>query len=915
MPAPGSPAAPLVTTKLVPPTRAGALVERPQLDARLASAAQRRLALVSAPAGSGKTSLLAHAWQATRDAGGEAAWISLDPADNDLARFLAYLVEALRRRQPLFGQATLTLLASGHGLPPAILRNAFLNELAALAQPLHLYLDDWHVIADPEVEATVERMLLEPLPRLHLAIGTRGPGRLPLARLRALGDLDEIGPTDLAFSAEEATRLFNVSADLGLGAAQIGLLRDRTEGWVAGLQLAAIALRDAGEPDAFIATFSGAHRNVGDFLAEEVFRRQEPEVRSFLLQTSILRQFSTALCNAVTGRGDARHLLDLIEERNLFLFSLDSEHGWYRYHHLFSAFLQKQLHELDAPGALECHRRACDWLSRHDLRVDAIEHAFAGDDAERAGRLLDAASPELFATGRTATLKTWAAQLPRNLARTLPQLQLELAWQNEMSWQFDAARAALADARRGLERRAAAAAGAEDPELEFLREKLSHREMMLALMRDDLDIARERGQQWLASHRNAEAFMEASAGSTLMVANREHFQVEGAGANAARLHRQFVECGGVYGTVFHDCIAGCTLFMRGDLDAAADEYVRARRTAVHLHGEGSALEAMPSAMLAELYYERGRLDEARALVARDEAVQGELGFVDNLIAGYLTRARLAALDHDAARAWRWLEDAEQAGLRYGFERLLACVLDERVRLALAAGEPGRARRLLESPRWRDWLEHPRPHARSNTIQETVVRASLRVALAEGIGQDEARLLRAWYRHTADRQCRRPAARLGALYVRAVAQREGDLPARRTLREVLALAGPAGFVRTFVDEGPALQALLAGCVADATDTRDREASCASRLLAAFAPGADAPAGGDVAGADGGLSLGRRERDLLALAAAGLGNRDIAAQLGLAESTVKWYWQRIFEQLGVRRRVQAVRKARHLGLLPA
>ncbi|MBI2803245.1 MAG: hypothetical protein HYX63_23755 [Gammaproteobacteria bacterium] len=294
----------------------------------------------------------------------------------------------MRRRHALFDQATLALLGSGPNLPPAIPRNAFLNEMGVFTQPCHLFFDDWHVIGDAEVESTVERLLLAPLPNVHLWRATRSPGRLPLARLRALGDLDELGSAELAFSAAEAARLFDLAADVTL-----------------------------------------AHRNVGDFLADEVFRRQEPELQTFLLQTSILRQFSTALCTAVTGRPDARRFLDLIEARNLFLFSLDSERGWYRYHHLFSDFLRKRLHEQDTIAAVECHRRACDWLSGNGFRVDAIEHAFAAADHERAGALLDAASAEL-------------------------------------SWQFDVARAALADARCALGSRTTSLA-ADDPESFF----------------------------------------------------------------------------------------------------------------------------------------------------------------------------------------------------------------------------------------------------------------------------------------------------------------------------------------------------------------------------------------------------------------------------------------------------------------
>ena len=895
-------------TKLIPPTKNGVLVQRGRLLARAFDALRGRLLLVTAAAGYGKTSVLAQVHQALARRRQPVGWLSIDEADNDHARFLSHLVESLRSTGMNFGSAIASLLGSGAPLPATILRTRLLNDLAAVDRDVYLFFDDYHLVVDTEVRETMAAMLLAPLPRIHLLIATRNRNELPVNRLLALGEMMEIGGAELAFSDAETSDFIDSSCSRKLDPVQVARLRAQTEGWAASLQLAAIALNGVDDVGRFLDEFSGESRAVGEFLGEEVLRRQSEPLQLFLMQTSILRRFNGGLTQAVSGRSDSRAVLDELEARNLFIFSLDDRRNWYRYHHLFADFLQRRLRDR-LPGEYQAlHRRAADWLTANGFLTEAIDHAFLAEDMACAGSLLDAACVQLFAAGQLSTLHKQAARLPRERLLCLPRLQLELSWDYELTWQFGAARSALSRVREIL---AGSDAAPGDEERAFLESKLAHRELMLALLTDRLPEANALAQRWIAQTPSEDAFMRSSVGTTQMQADRERYLCEGTPIRAEALHQRFAECGAHYGTVFHDTVSGLTLFMRGDLEAAEAVYERARRTAIALQGEDAALTAMPTAGLAELCYERGDLGRGRDLLLRHGRKAAAFGFADHPIARFVIGSRLAFAEGHADQAEEALDAGFHLAEQYGLERLRAHLLHERVRQCIASGRGAQASSLVEQAC--GGLKSPVSDSEPDTTQEMRLLAWARVCLDRGATDRALPVLRRWLALVRDRRCARAAVRIGALMARAQAAAGESVVARRVLRETLLLTPAGGFVRSFVDEGPAMVGLLGELQAS---LKDREGELAHRIrevLLTVDPMAQSLTAAPVPAleTDPGDRLSERELEIIRLTAQGMATSDLAEALGLSHATVKWYWQRIFSKLQVHRRFDAVKLARRRG----
>src|SRR6266699_209922 len=412
----------LLATKLhVPGARPG-LVARPRLAEALGEGLARGMVLVCAPAGFGKTALLAD-W--VRSGNRRVAWLSLDAGDNDPVRFWRHVLAALDRARPGIGERVPALL----GPPPSSfegLVTALINELAA--QPgedeIVLVLDDYHLVDAQQVHASLAFLLEHLPPGLRLVVASRSDPPLPLARLRAGGQLAELRAGELRFTAEEAAVLLREGTGADLPGAAAAALAARTEGWAAGLQLAALSLRGQADPAGFVAAFSGSHRYVLDYLAGEVLDRQPEEVRAFLLQTSVLERLSGELCDAVTGRTDGQAMLEQVERANLFLVPLDEVRGWWRYHHLFADLLRARLKQQQPGRVAALHHNAAAWCEEHGLADDAVRHALAAGDTTWAARLIERHFDETFWPGERATVQRWLAALPAELADTRPRLCL-----------------------------------------------------------------------------------------------------------------------------------------------------------------------------------------------------------------------------------------------------------------------------------------------------------------------------------------------------------------------------------------------------------------------------------------------------------------------------------------------------------
>src|SRR5829696_5138943 len=455
---------PLVSTKLHSFRTRPKLVARPRLTESLTGEVGRRLTLLSAPAGFGKTALL-NEWIESRAGGGRSVgWVSLDEGDNDPVRFVSYLVAALRKTgEEEFGEGVLAALRSPEPPRMEAVLGAFVNELADLPGEVAVVLDDYHVI-DFENVHWIVTFLLERLPEnIHLVISGRVDPPLPLARLRARGQMMELHAADLRFTPEEAAAFLNDAMGLDISAGDIAALEGVTEGWIAALQLAALSMRERKDVSDFIRSFSGEHRDVFDFLAEEVLEGQSEPVQMFLLETSILDSLSGPLCDAVTGRNDGQRMLERLERENLLVVPLDDERVWYRYHHLFADFLRGRL-ERERPERLTpLHLRASEWYEENALVAEAVRHALSAGDHERAARLMESGVGQTWYRGEVMTLLDWLRKLPKEAMLRRPLLVVWYAAALMLVGRFDGVESLLREAESAVG--AFGEGGGEEPQL------------------------------------------------------------------------------------------------------------------------------------------------------------------------------------------------------------------------------------------------------------------------------------------------------------------------------------------------------------------------------------------------------------------------------------------------------------------
>ncbi|MBC8450567.1 MAG: hypothetical protein H8D78_22765 [Chloroflexi bacterium] len=435
---------PLLSTKLyVPPVRPE-LVPRPRLIERLNAGLHRKLTLVSAPAGFGKTTLLSE-W--TQQSEFSVAWVSLDRDDSDPARFWAYFIAALQTVQADVGEGALAVFQSPQPPPIEAILTTLINEIATLPDPFALVLDDYHLIQAQPIHSALAFLLDHLPPQIHLVIAGRADPPLPLARLRGRGQLTELRETDLRFTLDEAATFLNQVMGLGLSAEDVAALEARTEGWIAGLQMAALSMRGRKDIPGFIAAFTGSHRYILDYLMEEVFQQQSADVQDFLLKTSILERFTAPLCDAIAEREDSHDVLLALERANLFIVPLDESRQWYRYHRLFADLLRHRL-QIAGPQDLvpHLHTRASQWYEAEGFAAGAVHHALAGSDWERAATLILDVSETMLKRGELVTLLGWLQALPAEVVRVRPQLCLTYGWALILTGQLDAAESYLGQA-------------------------------------------------------------------------------------------------------------------------------------------------------------------------------------------------------------------------------------------------------------------------------------------------------------------------------------------------------------------------------------------------------------------------------------------------------------------------------------
>jgi LuxR family transcriptional regulator, maltose regulon positive regulatory protein len=902
----------LLATKLHVPRPRPGFVARPRLLQRLAEGTARELVLVCTPAGFGKTTLLGD-W--ARRGQRPVAWLSLDAGDNDPARFWRHATAALDGVVPGVAERVAPLLK---GLQPAAFgaaAAALVNELAGVPEEVVLVLDDYHLIDAPPVHASLAFLLEHQPACLRLVLASRADPPLPLARLRARGQLAELREADLRFTPEEAAELLRTAVGPELPEAAMAALGERTEGWVAGLQLAALSLQGHADPAGLVASFSGTHRFVLDYLAEEVLDRQPEPLRAFLLQTSVLERLSGPLCEAVTGRSNSQALLEQVERANLFLVPLDEVRAWWRYHHLFADLLRARLAREQPERLPELHQAAAAWSEQHGLVDDAVRHALAAGDALWAARLIERHFDDLLRRSEDATLHRWLEGLPAELVRSRPRLCLAQALWAWIGGRLEAVEPLVAEAERAF------AAVAEEPYepsvgratslVANVPAAIGTLRAGLACMQGDAEHATRFGQQALAHLTDADRTLRSFAQWYLAVAEWLRGRlVEAEQALAGLVAEQRGAGERYFARLCYDL--GQVQRAQGRLDASLGTYRQA------LDASGGAARLLPPAGmalvgLAGVLYERGELEAARGRATEGVGLWRQLSYGLQLVAGLATLAWIRQAQGDAPGALEAIAEAERVGLSPAMVALLNPAPATRARLALARGE------VAEVARWvQDRGLGPGDQPSYPQEREYLVLA--RVLLAEHAPDRALGLLERLHALAVGQG--RTGSVIEIRVLQALArQASGDEPAGlAALAEALTLAAPEGYLRVFVDEGAPMATLLGRLLTTPATTQAVAAQVPpaflDRLLEAFEQAGQAALprarrGAALPGLVAALSA--REVEVLGLLAAGKSNPAIAEELVITLDTVKRHVTHILDKLGADNRTQAVARARELGLL--
>ncbi len=916
---------PILVTKLyIPPPRPNVVV-RPRLIERLSEGLQRKLTLVSAPAGFGKTTLISEWVAAGRR---PTAWLSLDERDNDPTRFLTHLVAALQTIAATIGERVSDVLQSALPAPTETILTALLNEIAAVPDNFVLVLDDYHVIDATPVNGILSFLLDHLPPRMHLVITTREDPQLPLARLRARSHLTELRAVDLRFTPAEAAAFLNQGMGLSLSAKDVAALETRTEGWIAGLQLAAISMQGQQDPTHFIQSFTGSHHFVLDYLVEEVLHQQPERIQTFLLRTSILDGLCGPLCDAVllAPSGSSQETLEYIEHANLFVVPLDNERRWYRYHHLFADLLRQRLHQTGAATTgraveemTELHRRASAWYADNGLPADAIRHALTAKDFARAAGLVELVWPAMDGRFQAAAWLNWARTLPDELIRARPVLSVAYAWALLNGGEMEAAEARLRDAERWLDTSpqvvaegATAMVVVDEAQFQTLPASIATARAFQTQALGDVAGSVKHGQRALDLLPPGDYLRRGPAAALLGLSHWANGDLEAAYQVLAEAMSDFQKVGSLNFALSVTYGLADIRTVQGRLHEAIKAYTSALQLALQQGEPWLRGTADLYLGLAELAREQGDADAAVQNLQRSETLGEQAALPDWRYRLCRIKARFKEAEGDLAGALDLLGEAERHYYR-------TPVPDLRPLAALKARVWVAQGRLSDALRWAherglsvdDELSFLR-EAEHITLARVLLAEYARDQVDSAIG-DAMRLLDRLM--LAAENGRRMGSVIEIEILQALAHQAQDQldPALVTLEHALRLAEPEGYVRVFVDEGPPMAQLLSEAAA-----RGIMPDYTRKLLAAFEavhhsntgqlPVVTKPTRQPLD-----EPLSERELEILRLIAQGFSNREISERLYLALDTVKGHNSRIFAKLAVQRRTEAVARARELGLL--
>lgn len=885
----------LLTTKLyLPPARTSRVV-RPRLLAQLDLGLHKSLTLISAPAGYGKTTLLSD-WYAQTGCTYPLAWLSLDQNDNHLARFLTYLAAALETLDPTLTQDFSRLLLMPQLPSIEELVTELINGISAYPQDFALVLDDYHMITQPAIQAAVAYLLDHIPPRMHLVLLTRSDPPIQLARLRARNQMVELRAADLRFLPEETGQFLNTVMDLRLSGENISALEQRTEGWIAGIQLAALSMQRHADAGPFIQAFTGSNRYILDFLSEEVLQQQPEPVQTFLLKTAVLDRLTASLCDAVLGgtSNSAQMLVDL-ERQNMFLVPLDDERKWYRYHHLFSDLLFQCLQRMHPEWVQPLYARAATWCEQNGSLESAIGYALKAQQFDQAARLMDQIKTHLWDQGEIHLLILWLNTLPEDLVQKQPELSLDYAACLTMAGYFDAAENWLQLAESGYR-----ALAAHDPPAARRAAVIPVYRSVCARFHGDFARAVALCQLGLSAAPDGEDRLK---GVILLFLGQAHYY-SGDIQNADRVLGDAVRytlTSGHTEAYLNTChhlaqirVLQGRLHEAGKIAEQAVLTVEARGTPVYGGTE--------HADLADLHREWNHLDLALAEIRRGLELAEAGDHIFFLLDVYLVRVRLARAQNDWETAWTFLHKAERVARRCPSATTLEHLRAWEAWLHLAQGN------LAEAGRWAANVEMAENGEMIPPQREFDLFTLARVWLAQGKSAQATALLETI--RVAAQNAGRYGSALEARILQARCDQQEGKANRAVEKLVTALenAEPEGYVRLFLDEGPLMAQIL---YAVTTQTTGIASNYARKLLTEFSqePSEWTTLPTALSKRNPGIEpLSDREVEVLRLIAKGCANKEIAAQLVISVGTVKRHVIHILQKLSADNRTEAVAIAR-------
>lgn len=925
---------PLLSTKFyIPPTRVNG-VARPRLTEKLQAGVGHpgSFILLSGPAGFGKTTLLSEFVAQLRL---PVAWLSLDEADNDPIRFWTYLIAACQSVHEGVGESALALFRTPQPLPIEAVLAILINDLARLDRDLLLVLDDYHAIQDKTIQEAFP-FLLEHLPeKLHIVVSTRIDPPWPLARFRARNQLVEVRARDLRFTTEEAALFLNRMMGLNLTPEDVAALEARTEGWVAGLQLAALSMKGRSDIAGFVKAFTGSHVYIAEYLVEEVLQRQPEDVQAFLLQTSILERLNAELCQAVTGCQNGQSMLMALIRANLFVITLDDEGQWFRYHHLFADLLNARLRQNSAPDTIAVlHKKAAYWYEQASMTPEAIEHALAAADYRHVVRLVEKIALPMILQAHVRTVEGWLQAIPQEYIERSPRINMAFAWLNLLRGAYD-------QASPYVERLAAMLSSSEadyhDPSLQgewlALQSELLNRQGKPAESRD----LANKALQILPVE---DAHVRSMALVNLATAYQQTLDYDHAAETFQMLVRDAqARSDHVLETLGTSGRAQMVL-QQGRLHLCyeiASEGIKR----VEASGRTTPFSATLFGELGQIYYQWHQLDQAREYLLRSIQSSGQSGYSDPEIYNHVMLSRMFQMDGDWDASAREMQKAGELVRRIPPAMIRENVISQQVRVDLAFDHLAAVQAVLqpEGFSFEGIFGFPEIAPGSNITHQAglLYNSALRVLLYKARTEQDLTNLKRGVELAArvlagELKCQHIPVALETLLLRGqmVAELGDERDRLADIAKALELAEPEGFISVFVEEGPPVaEALKILLERDLLGTVQPD--YVQNILAAF-PGnrlsraargertaPQPPAARDAAAVDESLALvealTHRELEVLGHIAAGDSNQTIAEKLVITISAVKKHTSNIFGKLNVNSRTQAVARARQLGLLPA